>query len=80
MHNVVIQMLVSVGVIGVVLLVAFVVLANRRANFALSLAAVAISINWLLQPTGLYSLAVASVFLGAAGTAWCCPTIEAIAG
>jgi hypothetical protein len=67
-HNVVIQMLVSVGVIGVVLLVAFVVLANRRANFAMSLAAVAISINWLLQPTGLYSLAVASVFLGAAGS------------
>lgn len=67
-HNVVIQMLVSVGVIGVVLLLLFVVLANRKANFALSLAAVAISLNWLLQPTGLYSLAVAAVFLGAAGT------------
>jgi O-Antigen ligase len=67
-HNVVLQMLISVGVIGVVLLLAFVVLANRRADFTLSLAAVAVSINWLLQPTGLYSLAVAAVFLGAAGT------------
>ena len=66
-HNVVIQMLVSVGVIGVMLLVLFVVLANRGADFTLSLAAVAISINWLLQPTGLYSLGVAAVFLGAAG-------------
>jgi hypothetical protein len=68
-HNVVLQMLVSVGVVGVVLLLVFVVLANRRADFTLSLAAVAISVNWLLQPTGLYSLAVAAVFLGAAGTA-----------
>ncbi|MGZ4793016.1 MAG: O-antigen ligase family protein [Ilumatobacteraceae bacterium] len=67
-HNVVIQMLVSVGVIGVMLLLLFVVLANRGANFALALAAVAISLNWLLQPTGLYSLALASVFLGAAGS------------
>ena len=67
-HNVVLQMLVSVGVIGVMLLVLFVVLANRRANVALALAAVAISLNWLLQPTGLYSLALAAVFLGAAGT------------
>jgi len=67
-HNVVIQMLVSVGVIGVVLLLAFVVLAGRRADFTLSLAAVAISINWLLQPTGLYSLAVVALLLGAAGT------------
>ena len=67
-HNVVLQMLVSVGVIGVMILVLFVVLANRGANFALALAAVAISLNWLLQPTGLYSLALAAVFLGAAGT------------
>jgi hypothetical protein len=67
-HNVVLQMLVSVGLIGVMLLLVFVVLAGRRANFTMTLAAVAISINWLLQPTGLFSLGAAAVFLGAAGT------------
>ncbi len=64
-HNVVLQMLVSVGVVGVALLVMFLVAAFRRADFALSLAAVAISINWLLQPSGISSLGVAAIFLGA---------------
>ena len=68
-HNVVLQILVEVGIVGVVLLTVFVAYSMRRGNFALSLAAVAISINWLLQPSSLSSLAVAAIFLGASATA-----------
>jgi O-antigen ligase len=67
-HNVVIQMLVSVGIVGFILLIGFVVFAFRKADFGLALAAVAISINWLLQPAGISSLAVAAIFLGASLT------------
>lgn len=65
-HNVLVQMLVAVGIVGVVLLAVFVVLAFRKVDFGLALAAVAISINWLLQPAVISSLAVAAIFLGAA--------------
>gem|GEM_PF-5561448 len=64
-HNIVLQMLIAVGIVGVVLLTVFVVIAFRRVNFGMGLAAVAISINWLLQPAGMSSLAVAAIFLGA---------------
>ena len=49
------------------LLTVFVVLAFRRVDFGMGLAAVAISINWLLQPAGISSLGVAAIFLGASG-------------
>ena len=58
-------MLIAVGIVGVVLLTVFVVLAFRRVDFGMGLAAVAISINWLLQPAGISSLGVAAIFLGA---------------
>jgi O-antigen ligase len=74
LHNIVLQMLVSVGIVGVVLLTVFVAFAIRRSNFALSLAAVAISINWLLQPASLASLGVAAIFLGASATVVAAPT------
>ncbi|HVE19208.1 MAG TPA: O-antigen ligase family protein [Ilumatobacteraceae bacterium] len=64
-HNIVIEMLIAVGIVGVVLLTVFVVLAFRRVDFGMGLAAVAISINWLLQPAGISSLGVAAIFLGA---------------
>jgi O-antigen ligase len=67
-HNVVLQMLITTGIVGLVLVMLFVVFAVRRADFALSLAALAISINWLLQPSTLASLCIAAIFLGAAVT------------
>ena len=67
-HNVVLQMLVTVGIVGVVCLMLFVVFAFRKADFALALAAVAISVNWLMQPSTLSSLAIAAIFLGASAT------------
>ncbi|MEY2583179.1 MAG: O-Antigen ligase [Ilumatobacteraceae bacterium] len=67
-HTVVIQMLVTVGLIGVLFLAVFVAMAFRKADFGLALAAVAISFNWLLQPSTLSSLAIAAVFLGASAT------------
>ena len=67
-HNVVLQMLVTVGIIGVLFLTLFVVFAFRKADFGLALAAAAISVNWLLQPSTLSSLAIAAIFLGASAT------------
>jgi len=61
-----VQMLVSVGIVGFVVLAAFVVLSVRKGDFGLALAAAAISVNWMLQPTGLSSLSIAMIFLGAA--------------
>jgi hypothetical protein len=63
---VVVQMLVTVGIFGVVILTLFVAFAVRKADFGLTLAAVAISVNWLLQPSTVASLAIAAMFLGAA--------------
>lgn len=65
-HNMVIQMLVTVGIVGVLFLTVFLVMAFRKVDFGLALAAVAISLNWLLQPSTLSSLALAAIFLGAA--------------
>jgi hypothetical protein len=73
LHNVVFQMLVTVGIVGVVLLVLFVVFAFRKVDFGLALAAVAISVNWLLQPMTLSSLAIAAIFLGASATRFAKP-------
>jgi O-antigen ligase len=64
-HNVVLQMLITVGIVGVILLTVFVIHSMRRANFGMALAVVAISINWLLQPASLSSMSVAAIFLGA---------------
>jgi O-antigen ligase len=65
-HNFIVQMLVAVGIVGVVALTVFVLVAFRKVDFGLALAAVAVSINWLLQPAVISSLAVAAIFLGAA--------------
>ena len=73
-HNIVLQMLISVGIVGVVLLTVFVVLAFRRVDFGMGLAAVAVSINWLLQPAGISSLGVAAIFLGASSAFVAAPT------
>jgi hypothetical protein len=67
-HNVVVQMLVTVGIVGVVFLTVFVVFAFRKGDFGLALAAVAISVNWLLQPSTLSSLAIVAIFLGASAS------------
>ena len=67
-HNIVVQMLVTVGIVGVAFLAVFVVMTVRKAEFGLVLAAVAISLNWMLQPSTVSSLAVAAIFLGAAAT------------
>jgi O-antigen ligase len=73
-HNIVLQMLITVGIVGVVLLTVFVVLAFRRVDFGMGLAAVAVSINWLLQPAGISSLGVAAIFLGASSAFVAAPT------
>ncbi|MEY2522136.1 MAG: O-Antigen ligase [Ilumatobacteraceae bacterium] len=73
-HNILLQMLITVGIVGVVLLTVFVVFAFRRVDFGMGLAAVAVSINWLLQPAGISSLGVAAIFLGASSAFVAAPT------
>lgn len=65
-HNFLLQMLIAVGLIGFALLVAFVVLASRKGDFTLCLAAATIGLNWMLQPAWLSSLPLAALLLGAA--------------
>lgn len=73
-HNIVLEMLIAVGILGVVLLTVFVVLAFRRVDFGMGLAVVAISVNWLLQPAGISSLGVAAIFLGASSALVAAPS------
>ncbi|MEP7046069.1 MAG: hypothetical protein ABI949_05285, partial [Ilumatobacteraceae bacterium] len=75
-HNVVLQMLVTTGIVGIVLLTLFVVWAMRRADFGLSLAVVAIAVNWLLQPSTTSSLMIAAIFLGASAARITAPPVS----
>lgn len=66
-HNFVVLLLVTLGVVGFLLVVLFVVLACRgRRDGALIAAVVAIAITWLLQPASLHSLPIAMLLLGLA--------------
>lgn len=68
-HNVVVEHLVTVGLLGTCFLLAFVVLAARRARGPLAVLAAGIALTWLLQPPATSTAAVALLALGAAGPA-----------
>ncbi len=67
-HNVVIELAVLVGIPGLILFGGFAWCAGRRSAPAMVVAAVAIVITWLLQPTSYQTLPIAMILLGA-GTA-----------
>jgi hypothetical protein len=64
-HNIVVQIAVSLGVVGLVLFAWFVVVAARRSRGPLLWAAAAIACSWLLQPASHVTFGLAALLLGA---------------
>ena len=64
-HNIVVQIVVGLGIVGLLLSVAFVVTAGRRARGPLAFATIAIVASWFLQPAGLPTFALAALLFGA---------------
>lgn len=64
-HNVVVELLVVLGIPGLVLGIGFAWYAARRCEPALVAASGAMAITWLLQPMSYHTLALAFVLLGA---------------
>jgi O-antigen ligase len=64
-HNIIVQMTVGMGIVGLVLLVAFVAVALRDARGSLLWAVGAITVTWLLQPARLVTFPLVALLLGA---------------
>jgi hypothetical protein len=64
-HNMVMQILVGLGVVGLALSIAFLVIAFRQARGPLAWAAACIALCWMLQPAGYQTFQLAALLLGA---------------
>jgi O-antigen ligase len=64
-HNIVVELAVALGVVGLVLAGVFAWYAGRRASGALAAFVVVIAVTWFLQPAALSTLPVAMIALGA---------------
>lgn len=64
-HSIVVQVAVTLGIVGVALSVFFVASTGRKCRGPLVWAAVGISLSWLLQPTTHVTFALAALLLGA---------------
>jgi hypothetical protein len=64
-HNIVVELTVTLGIVGLVLAAVFAWYAGRRASGALAAFAVVIAGSWFLQPVALSTLPVAMIALGA---------------
>jgi hypothetical protein len=65
-HNLVVELTVTIGVVGLALAAVFAWYAGRRAGGALALFVATIAFTWLLQPAALSTLPVVMIALGAA--------------
>lgn len=65
-HNIVIELLTTIGLPGLVMFAAFGLLCARQARGPLALAAVTLAWSWLLQPAGLSTLPLALLLAGGA--------------
>jgi hypothetical protein len=66
-HNVVITVLVAVGIVGLVLFLAWVFTWGRHVRGPLVWALVPLVLSWMLQPMSLFTLPLAMLLFGAAG-------------
>jgi hypothetical protein len=64
-HNIFLQWLVTLGVVGLAVGVTFVVVAGRRARGASAWMAAAIAVGWLVEPATSATLGLAALLLGA---------------
>ena len=64
-HNMIVELTVTLGVVGLVLAGVFAWHAGRRASGALAAFVVAVAVCWLLQPAALSTLPIAMIALGA---------------
>jgi hypothetical protein len=64
-HNIVVELAVALGVVGLLLAGVFAWYAGRRASGALAAFVVVIAVTWFLQPAALSTLPVAMIALGA---------------
>jgi hypothetical protein len=64
-HNIIVELTVTLGIIGLVLAGVFAWYAGRRAGGALAAFAVAVAVTWFLQPAALSTLPLAMIALGA---------------
>jgi hypothetical protein len=67
-HNLFVEYATTLGIVGLGLVVAFGLLAGRRAEGALALFALGIAITWLLEPVSYNTAPLALLALGAAGS------------
>jgi hypothetical protein len=67
-HNVLIELLVATGIVGVLLLAVFAWKAVRTARGPLLAAAIAIALTWVMQPMSISDAPIAFLALGAAST------------
>jgi hypothetical protein len=65
-HNIVLTLVVSVGLVGLVIAILFVIEAVRPARGPLVLFAIGVAGTWVLQPAGLATLPVVALALGSA--------------
>jgi O-antigen ligase len=64
-HNIVVELTVTLGIVGLALAGVFAWHAGRRASGALGAFVVVVAVTWLLQPAALSTLPVAMIALGA---------------
>lgn len=67
-HNVVVEVAVAVGIIGLLLFGAFAVSVSFRARGPLAIAAAAIVFTWSVEPAALSTLPLVCLLIGASGT------------
>ena len=65
-HNIVVNLAVGTGVVGVLLVLAFVLSGSRRSDRALLAVAVAVAATWLVQPMSIVTAPIAAFFFGLA--------------
>jgi O-antigen ligase len=65
-HNIVVNLLVGVGIVGTAVFVSFAISVARRSRGPLAIAAAVLAVSWLVQPAALATFPLAMLMLGGA--------------